>query len=162
MDTIKIGKFIAQLRHEAELTQEQLGNEIGVSNKTISRWENGVYLPSVDMMQILCKKFDVSINDLLSGKRLIEVEYKENAEKNINDILENSFFVLEDRVNFFKSKWLKENLFEIILSLMLVLAMFVVGLVWDNGLQISAIFLLIFFILFWNKRQKEYVNRYLS
>ncbi len=61
MDQIKIGKFIASLRHQAELTQEDLGEKIGVSNKTISRWENGNYMPDIEMLQLLSKEFDVSI-----------------------------------------------------------------------------------------------------
>jgi len=49
MDLIGIGKFIAELRKEQKLTQEQLGEKIGVTNKTISRWENGNYLPPADV-----------------------------------------------------------------------------------------------------------------
>ena len=48
MDQIKIGKFIAALRKEKCLTQEQLGENLGVTNKTISRWENGNYMPDVE------------------------------------------------------------------------------------------------------------------
>ncbi len=47
MDTVKIGKFLSQLRRERELTQEQLAEKLGTSNKTISRWENGNYMPPV-------------------------------------------------------------------------------------------------------------------
>ena len=50
LDLIKIGKFIAELRKENGLTQEQLGDKIGVTNKTISRWEPGTYLPPADAM----------------------------------------------------------------------------------------------------------------
>lgn len=45
MDLVQIGKFIAELRKDQKLTQEQLGEKIGVTNKTVSRWENGNYLP---------------------------------------------------------------------------------------------------------------------
>ena len=64
MDQIKIGKFIAALRKEKGLTQEQLGEKLGVTNKTISRWENGNYMPDVEMLSLLSKEFDVSINEL--------------------------------------------------------------------------------------------------
>ncbi len=49
MDTVKIGKFLSELRREQELTQEQLAEKLGTSNKTISRWENGNYMPPVEM-----------------------------------------------------------------------------------------------------------------
>ena len=64
MDVQKIGAFLAELRKERNLTQDELGMQIGVTNKTISRWENGNYLPPVEMLQILSNKFDVSINEI--------------------------------------------------------------------------------------------------
>lgn len=53
MDQVKIGKFIAELRRENQMTQEALGEKIGVTNKTISRWENGNYMPDIEMLQLL-------------------------------------------------------------------------------------------------------------
>lgn len=50
MDQIKVGKFIAQLRRRDGLTQEALGKKIGVTNKTVSRWENGNYMPDIEML----------------------------------------------------------------------------------------------------------------
>lgn len=81
MDMQKIGGFLAELRKENNLTQDQLGEQLGVTNKTISRWENGNYLPPVEMLQILSKLYNVSINELLSGERLNEEDYKVNAEE---------------------------------------------------------------------------------
>ena len=69
MDQIKIGKFIATLRRQSGLTQEKLGEKIGVTNKTISRWENGNYMPDIEMLQLLAKEFNVSINELLAGQK---------------------------------------------------------------------------------------------
>ena len=66
VDTVKIGKFISELRRERGLTQEQLAEKLGTSNKTISRWENGNYMPPVEMLMELSKFFEVSINELLS------------------------------------------------------------------------------------------------
>lgn len=83
MDMQKIGKFLAKLRMAKYLTQDQLGEKIGVTNKTVSRWENGNYLPPVEMLQILSKFYDVGINELLSGEHLDEKHYKENAEEYI-------------------------------------------------------------------------------
>ena len=82
MDQVKIGKFIAQCRNEKNITQEALGERLGVTNKTISRWENGHYLPDIEMMQLLSKEFDVSINELISGEKIADSDYKEKAEEN--------------------------------------------------------------------------------
>ena len=57
MDQKRIGRFIAQLRKEAAMTQEELGSAIGVTNKTISRWENGNYMPDIVLMKELCDVF---------------------------------------------------------------------------------------------------------
>ena len=68
MDQKKIGNFIAILRKEHILTQKELANKIGVSDKTISKWENGRGLPEVSIMHTLCETLDISINELLSGE----------------------------------------------------------------------------------------------
>ena len=81
MDMQKIGCFLAELRKAKNLTQEELGEQIGVTNKTVSRYENGNYLPPVEILQMLSKLYDVSINELLSGKCLDDGQYKENAEE---------------------------------------------------------------------------------
>ncbi len=60
----KIGTFLATLRKERHLTQEELSEEIGVTNKTVSRWENENYLPPVEILQIQSKMYDVSINEM--------------------------------------------------------------------------------------------------
>ena len=83
MDMQKVGTFLSELRKERNLTQDELGEQIGVTNKTVSRWENGNYLPPAEMLQILSELYDVSINELLSGGRLDEKHYKENAEEYI-------------------------------------------------------------------------------
>ncbi len=87
MDTVKIGKFLSELRREQELTQEQLAEKLGTSNKTISRWENGNYMPPVEMLMELSKFYGVSINEMLSGKRLDETEAQSAAEENLKSVL---------------------------------------------------------------------------
>ena len=90
MDVQKIGAFLAELRKERNLTQDELGMQIGVTNKTISRWENGNYLPPVEMLQILSNKFDVSINEILNGERISNNDYKDISEQNLKSALINS------------------------------------------------------------------------
>ena len=115
MDQIKTGKFIATLRKEKELTQEQLGEKLGVTNKTISRWENGNYMPDIQMLSLLAKEFDVSINELISGERFLEEDFKKAADNNLVTALNNSIFTLKERIAFFKKKWLREHIATIIL-----------------------------------------------
>ena len=104
MDQIKIGKFIAAMRKEKRLTQEQLGEKLGVTNKTISRWENGNYMPDVEMLALLSKEFGVSINELISGERLLAEDFKKAADNNLVAALNNSTFTLKEKIAFFKRK----------------------------------------------------------
>ena len=110
MDQIKTGKFIAELRKENHLTQQQLGDRIGVTNKTISRWENGNYMPDIDMLQILSQEFHVSINELLSGKKLNDEEFRKKADENIRAVAKQSAFSFAERKRFWISKWRKEHI----------------------------------------------------
>lgn len=98
MDQIKIGKFIATLRKEKDLTQEQLGEKLGVTNKTISRLENGNYMPDIEILSLLSKEFDVSINELISGERFLEEDFKKAADNNLVTALNNSIFTLKERI----------------------------------------------------------------
>lgn len=117
MDQIKTGKFIATLRKEKELTQEQLGEKLGVTNKTISRWENGNYMPDIEMLSLLSKEFDVSINELISGERLLLDDFKKAADNNLVTALNNSTFTLKEKITFFKKKWLREHIATIVLCI---------------------------------------------
>ena len=69
MDQKKIGGFLRELRKERGLTQEQLSEILGVTNRSISRWENGVNLPDFDLVIEITKYFDVKIEDFLDGER---------------------------------------------------------------------------------------------
>lgn len=89
MDTQKIGKFLKELRNQNHMTQEQLGEKIGVTNKTISKWENGHYMPPIDKLKALSDLYQVSINEILSGENLNQENYKGAAEENITLALEN-------------------------------------------------------------------------
>lgn len=117
MDQIKTGKFIATLRKEKDLTQEQLGEKLGVTNKTISRWENGNYMPDIEMLSLLAKEFDVSINELISGERLLLDDFKKAADNNLVTALNNSTFTLKEKIAFFKKKWLHEHIATIALCI---------------------------------------------
>ena len=94
MDMQKIGSFLAELRKEKNLTQDELGAQIGVTNKTISRWETGNYLPPVEMQQTLGDNFGVSINEILNGERISDGNYKDISEQNIKSALTKSDSVI--------------------------------------------------------------------
>lgn len=80
---VKIGQFIKSLRKENSLTQREVAERLNVSEKTISKWETGNGMPEVSLMLPLCKLFEISINELLSGERLDEKQYIEKAEENM-------------------------------------------------------------------------------
>lgn len=87
MDQIKIGKFIADLRKERGLTQRELADLLLISDKTVSKWERGSGLPEVSLMIPLCNELGITVNELLTGKRLFASEYQQNAEKTIMKLM---------------------------------------------------------------------------
>ena len=92
MDTVKISNFILMARTKAGLTQKELADKIGVSDKTISKWETGKSLPDISYYETLCDALNIKVNELLSGEYLNEDIYLEKAETNIVEIIrENKF-----------------------------------------------------------------------
>lgn len=83
MDVKKIGEFIAKNRKLKGLTQEQLGERLGVSNKTISRWENGNYMPDLSLLKPLSEELGITLNELLSGEEIEKDNIEEITEKSI-------------------------------------------------------------------------------
>lgn len=81
MDQIKIGNFIAQCRKEKNMTQRQLADILGVSDKAVSKWETGKGLPDAGCMVPLCEALGISVNELLTGEKIPEEEYQEKAEE---------------------------------------------------------------------------------
>ena len=88
MEQVKIGKFIQMLRKEKALTQKELAEWVGVSDKTISKWENGNGMPDVSNMFVLCECFGITMNELLAGEKVSSEEYSKKAEENIMALLE--------------------------------------------------------------------------
>ena len=160
MDLVKIGKFIAQLRKERVLSQEQLGKILGVTNKTISRWETGTYLPPAEMLLSMSKLFDVSINELLSGKRLSQEEYRAAAEENLRQTVKASSFTLKEKIAFYKKKWLKEHIASMCCWDIGIIAVFVAGVTSKHLLLIAAAMLLLVVGHAWrNNTMMAYVER---
>lgn len=160
MDMKRIGGFIARLRHEKGLTQQELGERLGVTNKTVSRWENGNYMPDIEMLQLLGKEFDVTINELLCGERLTDAEYRERAEENIVKICSSGVFTLREKCLFFKKKWCRDHRFLLIATALLLTALLVCGFVCKSLLLIAGAFLIMLVIyLFYYNRMMAYVER---
>ena len=160
MDLEKTGMFIAQLRKARGLSQEQLGGIIGVTNKTISRWETGTYLPPAEMLLALSELFDVSINELLSGRKLSGEEYKSAAEGNLAAAIKSSRFTLKEKIGFYKKKWLKEHLFSICCWGVGVAAVFMAGIISKRPWLFSAAVLLFLAGHIWrNNTMMAYVER---
>ena len=134
MDMVNIGKFIATLRKEKNLTQEQLGEKLGVTNKTVSRWETGTYLPPAEMLLSMSELFSVSINEILSGRRLSNEEYKKSAEENLRQTVAASSFEVKERLDYFKKKWLREHIAPMIIMGIIVIAVFAAGFAAKNSL----------------------------
>lgn len=136
MDTVKIGKFLAQLRHEKNLTQEQAAERLGTSNKTISRWENGNYMPPVEMLMELSKFYSVSINEILSGKRLESGEVESAAEENLKEVLMVSSFSIKERKEYFTKKWKRDHAIELTLGMIVIIFALAFGFLKEERLMI--------------------------
>lgn len=87
MSQEKMGKFIAELRKEKNMTQEQLAEKIGVTDKSISRWENGKTIPDLSIIIILSDLFNVEISELLNGRKM-SVKELQNKRNLINNLIE--------------------------------------------------------------------------
>lgn len=83
MDQIKIGKFIAECRKKNNLTQMQLAEKLNITDRAISKWENGKSMPDSSIMLDLCKELKISVNELLSGEMIEMSNYNEKAEQNL-------------------------------------------------------------------------------
>ena len=87
MDQIKIGKFIAECRKKNNLTQMQLAEKLNITDRAISKWENGKAMPDSSIMLDLCNKLKISVNELLSGEMIEMKNYDESVEKNLLDMV---------------------------------------------------------------------------
>ena len=100
MNQEKIGRFIATLRKEKNMTQQELAEKLGVSDRTIGNWENGRNMPDLPLFKPLCNELDISLNDLMSGEKVTAKEYQEKLEENIINTIDYTNKKLENRNNF--------------------------------------------------------------
>ena len=90
MNQEKIGKFISDCRKKKKLTQSDLAEKLGVSDRTVGNWENGRNMPDLSLFKPLCDELDITINELLSGEKLPKEKYQEKFEENIINTIDYS------------------------------------------------------------------------
>ena len=83
MNQEKIGKFILKLRKEKNMTQSELASRINVTDRAVSKWENGRGMPELSLMKPLCNELGITINELLNGDRITDETYQEKLEENM-------------------------------------------------------------------------------
>ena len=83
MDQEKIGKFIAELRKNKNMTQKDLAIKLGVTDRAISKWENGRGMPDLSLIRNLCDELGITVNELLSGEKLNKDIYQKKSEENL-------------------------------------------------------------------------------
>ena len=91
MNQENIGKFIAKCRKEKNMTQQELADKIGVTDRAVSHWENGRRLPDYSLIKKLCDILSISINELFSGEEISNENYKEKAEDNIEKLINDNY-----------------------------------------------------------------------
>lgn len=119
MDTQKIGAFIAENRKAKGMTQAQLAEKLGVTNKTVSRWETGKYMPDLSLLKPLSEELEISLNELLSGERIETEHLEETAEANILNAIDYSKTKLRNSRR-------RTSLFLIILGIIVSLSSFII------------------------------------
>lgn len=119
MDKGKTGRYIAARRRAAGLTQEQLGERLGVSYKTVSRWERGTYMPDIEMLEALAATFSVTVDEIIAGENKINargvvgdvnINADDASAKPDTDDTAPSAFTVGDRAAYFKRKWLRDHI----------------------------------------------------
>ena len=88
MEAKKSGAFIAARRKELQMTQRQLSEELGISDKTVSKWETGNGLPDMAIILPLCQLLEINVNELLSGERQTQDAYHRKAEENMMNLMQ--------------------------------------------------------------------------
>ncbi|MGN1021201.1 MAG: helix-turn-helix domain-containing protein [Aristaeellaceae bacterium] len=162
MDMVKIGGFLQALRREQGLTQAQLGEELGVTGKTVSRWETGTYLPPVEMLQLLSGRYGVSINELLAGERIPPEQLPVRAEETLTAVMRETPFLLREQQRFWRNKWRRDHRGLLVMLVVAAGAVQVAGAVTGCAPVMTAgAFLTLGGVLFVRDRQEDYVEHHL-
>lgn len=90
MNQEKIGKFIAKMRRQQKLTQREFADILGISDKTVSKWECGNGMPELSLMLPVCEILKINLNELFSGEKLSDADYKKKAEENLLTLIKDA------------------------------------------------------------------------
>ena len=102
MDQIKIGRFIAACRKRANLTQLQLADKLGITDKAVSKWERGITMPDTSIMLELCDILGISVNELLSGEK---INMENSSQKNEQLLLDMAKELEKKNKTIWSSMW---------------------------------------------------------
>lgn len=127
MDQEKIGKFIATLRNEKHLTQSQLGDMLGISDKSVSKWERGIQMPDLSNLSLLSEIFEISIDEILAAKRIDNKKVKDK----------NKIFLLG--IKFYNHR-LKKKMIKIIIMICFIFSFITVGLFFASNFNKSRVY----------------------
>ena len=111
MDNKKIGLFIANMRKEKKLTQKNLASKLYVSDKAVSKWERGICMPDISLMEKLAEILEVGVSDILKGEKLEDI-----TKQNTDEIVKKS-------IPFFQKKYFKKKFIRIVIGLCLFLSL---------------------------------------
>ena len=117
---------LKKIRKEHNLSQEQLADELGVSRQAVSKWESGAAYPEMDKIILLCKKFNLNIDDLLHND-IKEVKGEDEFKKKVNNYIDDFLKFTTDTVNFFSSLNTKGKIKCIFEQLIIMFALFIVS-----------------------------------
>lgn len=159
MNPDKLGLFIANLRKEKNMTQKELAEKLGVTDRAVSNWENGRRLPDVSLYKELCDILGITLNEFFAGEKIKEEDFKNVAEENLFSALENSVFTLKDKVEYFKRKWQHDHFFDLTITMLIIVFFIIYGFIKNNGLQIIFIILGFASGIIENNRMMAYVER---
>jgi len=135
MDQLKVGAFIATKRKEHNLTQVQLAEKLGITDRAISKWERGKSLPDASIMLELCEILEITVNDLLCGEVVMD-NYNEKIENNMIEVIKQK----EES----DKRLLKTEIVIGIISSLFLLSMIAVGVVFAIVYQITWVFFLLY------------------
>ncbi len=159
MNQEKIGKLIAECRKEKKMTQVELAEKLRVTDKSVSKWENGKCLPDVSLYKDLCNLLGITLNEFFVGEKIEEDKFKEQADKNLFDALENSSFTLKEKIKYYSNKWDKEHFFELTIEMIIIVGFIIYGFIKDNGIQFIFIILGFTCGIWETNRKKAYIER---
>jgi transcriptional regulator with XRE-family HTH domain len=101
MNQLAIGNFVTKKRKEKNLTQEQLAEKLGVSNKTVSKWETGKCMPDYSIIKLLCKELDITVSELIDGEDTAPDSIRAYDEEQILDLIRRTQLLENQRTSLY-------------------------------------------------------------